>query len=163
MAWQSGMLTSIFGRRVGLQPVSTNAMGASVGGADLVVGPEDIRMGVSTAETTATAIKAYGVTLLTSAQSAATGAVVRLDPPIPGVRKVISIQSTATAVASTVGWIITSSTGGGAPFVGSTWSSSFTVLASTTPVVINLLGATTGMWLMFNSSGQFSGAATTTT
>ena len=163
MAWNSNILTNLFGRRVGLQPVSTNAMGASVGGADLLAGPEDIRMGVSTAETTAAAIKAYGITLLTSAQTAATGAVVRLDPPIPGVRKTISIQSTATAVASTIQWIITSSTGGGAPFIGSTWSSSFTVLASSTPVLIQLMGGTTGQWLMFNSSGQFGGAATTTT
>lgn len=164
MAWANNILTSIFGRRLGLIPGTTNVIGANTGPTvDFLAGPEDIKMGVSTAETTAAYMKAYGVTLLTSAQTAASGAVMRLDPPIPGVRKTISIQSTASGVASTIVWWITSSTGGGAPFVGSTWSSSFTVLATSGSANIQLLGVTTGQWLIFNTSGQFLSAAATTT
>lgn len=165
MAYNDKVSPSIFGRRFGLQTLSTNQSGAQVGPApDFLVGPEDLRIATSTAETTASYMKAYGVTLLTSAQTAATGAVMRLDPPIPGVRKQIQILSTATGVASTIAWYITAGDGtGGAVFRGSTWSSSFTVLSSSTPVLINLMGVTTAIWALTNTSASFGGAATTST
>ena len=84
------------------------------------------------------------------------------NPPIPGVDKTIVILSTAAGVASTIDWIITASTGGAETFV-STWSSSFTVLRTTNPVVVRLRGLSTGMWGLANSSASFSQAATTTT
>ena len=162
MAWASQLMTSIFGRRLGLQPYTTNVSGAQAGRVpDFIVGPEDIRKETSTSETTAAYLKAYGVSLLSSAQTAASGAVMRLDPPIPGVSKQIVIKSTSTA-ASTITWLITASTGGAETFV-STWGTSFTVLSSSTPVVINLMGVTTGLWSLSNSSGSFGSAATTTT
>ena len=164
MAYQDKITSSIFGRRLGLQAMTTNQTGSGQSGrtAEFIVGAEDIRTPTSTSQTTATYIPAYGVTLLSSANTAATGAVVRLDPPIPGVRKSIIIASTQASQASTIQWLITASTGGAETFQSS-WSSSFTVLSSSSPMVIRLEGISTSMWALMNSSASFGSAATTST
>ena len=164
MAWTDKITTTLFGRRLGLQTMTTSQTGSGQTGrtAEFIVGPDAIRWGTSTSQTTATYMPAHGVSVLSSATTPSTAAVIRLDPPIPGVDKTVVILSTAAGVASTIDWIITASTGGAETFV-STWSSSFTVLRTTNPVVIRLRGLSTGMWGLANSSASFSQAATTTT
>lgn len=164
MAWAQFLNTSLFGRRFGLENLSTNRSGTGLAGRrpDFIVGPEDIRKDVTT-ETTGTYLKAYGVSLLTTSSLTASTHVFRLDPPIPGVEKTIVIQSTAATVATTVVFKITLSTGGAEVINGSTWSSSFTVLSSSSPVCVKLVGVTTAVWATNATSGAFGSAATTST
>jgi len=158
MAWSDKITTSLFGRRIGLQRLSS-AQDARK--SEVLVGPDAFRSYATTADTTSNYLAPYGVSVLSSANSASTNPVYRLDAPIPGVGKTITIVSTATGVASTCDFIVTMSTG--AVAIQSTWSTSFTVLRSTNPVVINLMGITTALWALTNSSASFSGAATTST
>ena len=164
MAYKTNITTSVFGNRLGLQAMSSAQTGTGQSGrkAEFLVGADDFRVEVTTGQTTATYMPAHGVSILSSGVTPSTAAVIRLDPPIPGVDKTIIILSPAAGVASTIDWIITASTGGGEVF-RSSWSSSFTVLRTTDPVLIRLRGLTTGMWGLANSSASFSQAATTTT
>ena len=59
-AYNSSILTSVYGRRLGLQAMSSGQSG-SPGNAEFLVGPDDQRVAVSTAETTDVQMKAYGV------------------------------------------------------------------------------------------------------
>ena len=99
---------------------------------------------------------------ISSANTAASGAIMKLDAPIPGVEKTIVILSTGTGVASTIAWVIRASDAGAS--FQSSWSSSFTTLTSSVPMCIKLIGLTTAMWgiLSPNTSGSFVTAATTT-
>ena len=68
MSWADKITTTLFGRRFGLQSASSNITGSGRAGnaPDFILGPEDIRVGVTTAETTATNLAAYGVSYLTN-------------------------------------------------------------------------------------------------
>jgi hypothetical protein len=92
MSYGDKVLTSIHGRRLGLQQVTSGVMGTSKK-ADLLVGAEALRAGVTTAETTAINLAAWGVSRLTTAVSSG---VYTLDPPIPGVEKTIIFDTTGT-------------------------------------------------------------------
>lgn len=164
MAYGEKINTSLYGRRFGLQAMSSAVSGTGQSGRtmEFMVGPDAFRSEYTTADTTATYLKPFGVSVISSANSASTNPVYRLDPPIPGVNKTIVFLSTAATVASTVDIMLTFSTGGG-EVLRSSWSSSFTVLRSTTPFVLNLFGLTTAMWGTQNSSATFVGAATTST
>lgn len=161
MAYGTGIITSLFGRRVGLQSVSSGQSNTQTAGRkmEFMVGPDDFRVATSTAETTASSLAPFGVSMLSSANTGASGAVMKLDAPIPGVEKTIVVVSTAATVASTIAWVIRASDAG-ANFQSS-WSSSFTTLTTSSPCVIKLIGVTTASWGLMNSSAIFSAASTT--
>lgn len=152
MAYGSKILTSLFGRRIGLQRMSTGESGGSRR-EEFLVGPDDFRVGVTTAESTAVNVQAFGISVLPGT-SAASSAVYTLEPPIPGVRKVIMGGLSngpvyfKTANAET---IVTTSLG----------SSFTTVKISSIGGCIELVGVTTAQWLSFVTSGGFSLTTTT--
>lgn len=90
-------ITSIYGRRLGLQALSSGQSGGSKGAMEFLVGPDAMRDPVSTAETTGTPINASGLTILVGTSVASTP-VFTLAPPIPGVKKRISFGSTDSAL-----------------------------------------------------------------
>lgn len=90
------ILTSVKGRRLGLQRLTTAQSGGTRGNHEFLVGPDDFRVGNSTASTTSTNLKPFGVHLL-AASSVGSSQVYTLDPPIPGVRVTIHNSTDATA------------------------------------------------------------------
>lgn len=152
MAFNSNILTSIFGRRLGLQRLSTGQSGGRLP-EEFLVGPDDFRVGVSTAETTSVNLRAFGISVIPGT-SAASSAVYTLEPPIPGVRKVImGGLSNGPVYFKTVNseTIVTTSLG----------SSYTTVKISSIGGAIELIGVTTAQWLAFATSGGFSLTTTT--
>ena len=98
MAYGSGIVTSLFGRRVGLQTMSSAVTGATKSlPQEFLVGPECIRYGVTTNETTGTPMQASGISYLVGTSAASTP-IFQLAPPIPGVKKVIYFGSTDSAL-----------------------------------------------------------------
>lgn len=152
MAYNDKIISSVFGRRLGLQPLSSGQTGGNR--ADFLVGPEALREGVSTAETTGTEIKAHGVSFL-NGTSAASSSVYVLQPPIPGVRKTVIFSS-----ATTPQYLRTKNA---ETFRTSADSTIATVISSTlTGAVVELIGLTTAMWgLLTNGTTAISRAATT--
>jgi hypothetical protein len=155
MAWASQMITSIFGRRFGLQNMSSVQSGGT-GGADLLVGPEALRLGVTTAESTGTNMKAYGVSFCPGT-SAASSAVYTLDPPIPGVNKYIQFNSTSQGP-------IYVKTANGETII-STQGTTFSVIKSTGNQVgtLHLMGLTTALWGLTPGLSTATFALSTTT
>lgn len=153
MSYGNNILTSLHGRRLGLQNLSTVQTG---GGApyDVLIGPEDLRRGVTTNETTATGISAWGVSFL-NGTSAASSSVYLLDPPVPGVRKTVIFSS-----ATTPQYLKTKN---GETYRTSADSTVATVISSTlTGAVVELIGITTAIWgLLTNGTTVISRAATT--
>lgn len=141
MSYGSNIITSLFGRRLGLQPLSSAASGSGRAGEvpDMLVGPESLRMGVN-AGSTARNLPAYGVSNL-SGTSAASSSVYTLDPPIPGVEVYLNFNSSAnspTYVKTANGETIISSQG-----------TTFSVIKSTNGAangVLHLIGITTAVW-----------------
>ena len=73
MAYGSGIVTSLFGRRVGLQTMSSAVTGATKSlPQEFLVGPECIRYGVTTNETTGTPMQASGISYLVGTSAAST-------------------------------------------------------------------------------------------
>jgi hypothetical protein len=98
MANGNNIVTSVHGRRLGLQPMSTAQTGATKSSPqEFIVGPEDVRLGVTTNESTATPMQASGVSYLVGTSAASTP-VYQIAPPIPGVRKTIYFGSTDSAI-----------------------------------------------------------------
>lgn len=141
MSWANFITTTLFGRRLGLQTMSTSQSGSAVVGrsADLLVGAEQVKMGVTTAESTATAAPAYGVSFFPGT-SAASSAVYSLDPPIPGVMKYLVFNSTSQGP-------IYVKTANGETIV-STQGTTFSIVKSTGNQVgvLPLVGLTTAIW-----------------
>ena len=110
-----------------------------------LVGPDGVRVDVSTAETTATgeSVPAYGMSYLTGTSVASTP-VYELDPPIPGVAKTIAFGSTDSAL-----YVKTS---GGEYIIGSSIGSSATVIRSSLGGVVQLVGLTTAKYGAVNVS-----------
>lgn len=152
MAFQSKIITSVFGRRLGLQPMTSAETGGTKG--EFIVGPEAVREGVTTNGTTADAVPAFGVSYL-NGTSAASSCVYVLDPPIPGVRKTVVFSS-----ATTPQYLKTKNA---ETFRTSADSTVATVISSTlTGAVVELIGLTTAMWgLLTNGTTVISRAATT--
>lgn len=136
MAWNNKITTSKHGRRLGLNQVSSSESGGSKQ-FEFLVGPDDFRVGVSTAETTDVNLSPFGASI-DLGTSAASSAVYTLDPPIPGVRKVIA-GSTANGpvYVNTGDALVTSSAG----------STHATVKLSTLGNAVEMIGVTTGIWL----------------
>ena len=153
MAFETKYTTSVHGRRLGLQKMSTTETGGSYR-KDFLVGPEDLRRNVSSAQTTGTAIQAFGISFL-NGTSAASSSVYVLDPPIPGVRKTVVFSS-----ANTPQYLKTKNA---ETIRTSADSTVATVISSTlTGCVVELIGLTTGLWgLLTNGTTAISRAATT--
>lgn len=138
MAYYDKYDTSLYGRRMGLQQGSSNVTGSGRTGErpDFIVGVEDIRKRVSTAETTSKNLRAFGLSMLTSSVSSG---VYTLDPPIPGVGKRITNQTTGAT------WYV--KTANGETFLSSQ-GTTFSVLKSTQNVAgtLELFGVTTAIW-----------------
>lgn len=148
MAYNSKILTSIFGRRLGLQRMSSAETGGSRG--EFLVGPEDLRLMINF-ETTATNLKPYGVSVALGT-SAGSSAVYTLDPPIPGVRKVIS--------GSTVNGPVYIKTKNDETLLSSAGSTFTTVKISSLGGAFELVGVSTARWLCLGlTSGTSSNAS----
>lgn len=156
MAYNSLINTSIYGRRFGLQRVSTNAHGGRAEH-EYLVGPDDWRVGVTTGETTGTNVLPFGVSHLPGT-SAGSSAVYTIDPPVPGIRKVVS--------CSTDNGPVYLKTKNGETIVTTLGSTFTTIKASTLGGVFELIGLTTARWLGINltsgTSSQASGFGQTT-
>lgn len=151
MAYGSKIITSIFGRRLGLQRMSTGESGGSRGTQEYLVGPEALRMAVTTAETTATNLKPSGVSVIPGT-SAASSAVYTIDPPVPGVRKVI--------MGGTANGPVYLKTANGETIVSTVNSSATTVKVSSVGGSFELIGVTTAQWASLGlTSGTSSNAS----
>lgn len=153
MAHGSNITTSIFGRRLGLQNMSTVQTGSGRGAREYMVGPEAFRVGVTTAESTSSNLPPDGVSFLTSSVSSG---VYTLDPPVPGVEKVLHFGTSGATVYV--------KTAGGETFESSL-GSSFTVFKSTQNVkgTVRLMGLTTSLWGLAPGLSSASFALSTTT
>lgn len=163
MAYGNSILTTLFGRRLGLQALTTAQTGTGQAGRvpEFLVGSEDIRKEV-VSDTTGTYLKAWGASLLSTANiTGGTTGVFRLDPPIPGVEKTIVWQSTGAAAAS-VKTFVTASTGGAEVFQ-TTSGSTFTVIASSVGAVLRLMGMTTAIWAVVSGTTGSGFTLSTTT
>lgn len=158
MAWNRNITTSIYGRRLGLQTISSGQSGGSDGAVDYLVGPEAFRGDVNTAETTATNVSAFHVSLLPGT-SAASSAVYTLDPPVPGVPKWIQ-----GGVSNGPVYLKTANS---ETFISTVGSSFTTVKISSLGGGFYLVGMTTATWLMVGvtsgTSSQASGFSLSTT
>lgn len=138
MAYGTKILTSIFGRRLGLQRLTTAESGGSRK-EEFLVGPDDFRVCVSTAETTSTNLQAFGYSM-NLGTSAGSSAVYTLEPPIPGVRKLL-VSSTANGPV----YVNLS----GAQLISSAGSTHATVKLSTLGNPVELFGLTTALWATY--------------
>lgn len=154
MSYGDRILTSIYGRRLGLQLHST----AQTGGRapfDTLVGAECVRQGGSTAESTGTNLQAFGFSVL-AGTTAGSSSVYVLDPPVVGVEKKIVFASTSITLYL--------KTANSETFLSSL-GTSFTVLKSTqnAGASVGLIGLTTAVWgvLTALSTGSIVGVTTT--
>lgn len=151
MAWNNNIITSLFGRRFGLQGMSTSQTGGSRGPREYLVGPEDLRRGVTTAETTSTNLPADGISRCPGT-SAASSAVYTIDPPIPGVRK--------TIIGATDNGPVFIKTANSETIMTTVGSSFTTVKVSSVGGVFEMIGLTTAIWLGIGlTSGTSSNAS----
>lgn len=156
MAWNNNILTSLFGRRLGLDRMTTAESGAARA-SEFLVGPDDFRVGVTTAESTGTDVKAHGFSNLPGT-SAASSAVYTIEPPIPGVRKIVA--------GGTANGPVFLKTKNNETIVTTLGSSFTTVKVSSLGGAFELVGLTTSQWLGMNltsgTSSNASGFALTT-
>jgi hypothetical protein len=163
MAYADKITTMLYGRRLGLQLLTTGSAGIGVAGrtAEFLTAAEDIRKDSTTADTTGNGLRAYGFSLLSTGLSADATAIFRLDPPIPGIEKTITwLSTTVNTMSSKI--FVTNSTGGGAGFQTS-GGSSFTCVASSAGAVLRLVGLTTALWGVINGTTAAGFAYTTST
>ena len=139
MAFNSGYITSLFGRRIGLQTLSSSQSGGTrTPPPEFIVGPEDIRKAVTTNESTSTNLSPAGISFLTTANSSG---VYTLDPPIPGVEKTLVFATTGTNP-------IYVKTSAGTETFYTTRGTSFSVLCSSqgSGATVRLVGVSTSVW-----------------
>lgn len=151
-SWVDQLKTHIHGRRIGLNEVSSAKSGGSHGSREFVAGPDDFRVETSTAETTSTNLKPFGISVCPGT-SAASSAVYTIDPPIPGVRKIIG--------TSTGNGPVYIKTANGETIHSTLGSTHNTVKISSVGGSFELVGLTTAIWfsrgLTSGTSSQGSG------
>ena len=152
MAHRDKITTSKHGRRLGLELQSTAVSGGSRGTQEYLVGPEALRVESSTAETTAVNLQPFGISHLNSS-SAASSQVYTLDPPVPGVTKIIYNSTDATAYVKTAN---------DETIVSSKGSTNTVVAMPVGGASLHLVGATTAEWLAFQSTASGIGFSTST-
>ncbi len=139
MSNSTDIQTSIHGRRLGLQILSSSVSGGSRGEKEYLVGPEALKPNATTGDTTGTNLHPFGVSYLASG----TSSVYTIDPPIPGVVKTIISSTSGPAYVKTAN----DETLVGGTTVG---SSSTTVKLSSLGASITLIGVTTAVWAVLN-------------
>lgn len=156
MAYSDNVNTSIYGRRLGLQKLTTALNGGRVEH-EYLVGPDGFRNGVTTSETTSTNILPFGVSHI-KGTSADSSSVFTLDPPVPGVSKDLYFNSTG----NTACYVKTKND----EVIHSTIGSSHTTIKSTIGGLVRLIGVTTAIWaslgITSGTSSQAGGFAVTT-
>lgn len=154
MAYNGNLRTSIHGRRLGLNAVSSAESGGNHGTREFLAGPDAFRVENSTSESTGTNLKPFGVSVLTTAASSG---VYTLDPPIPGVEKTLVFHTTGSNPI----YVKTENS----ETINTTQGTSLSVLASsqTAYAVTRLIGISTSEYAALNSvsSGYLRAAATT--
>lgn len=157
MAFNEKYTVSIHGRRFGIQHLSSGESGGASGPVDLLVGPEALRSRVSTAATTSTNLRNYGVSMLPGT-SAGSSCVYTLDPPIPGVPK--------TIMGTTANGPFNIKTANSETIHTTAGTSFTTVKISSLGGGYTLVGVTTAIWmglgLTTGTSSQASGFGLTT-
>jgi hypothetical protein len=149
--WANKITTSIFGRRLGINRLTTGESGGAQGARDFLAGPEAYRTAVSTANTTGTNVAAYGVQVLPGT-SAASSSVYTIDPPIPGVTVVVVGSSNAGCFLKTNAATET---------IMTTLGSSDTVLEfPSVGGVATLTGVTTARWVAQLTTGVVASTST---
>lgn len=143
MAHSDDITTSLHGRRIGLAAYSSGQHGGSHGRKEFIAGPEGLKLGLSTADSTGTGVPAYGITALVGTSVASTP-VYQLDPPIAGVHKTIVFASTDSAL-----YIKTIN---GEYILGSSLGSSATTIRSSGGGAVQLVGVSTSQWAALNVS-----------
>lgn len=141
MAYSGFQTVSLHGRRLGLQLMSTSVTGSGIPGEvqDFLVGAGDIRKATTTADTTSKNLNAHGQAYL-QGTSAGSSSVYTLDPPIPGVHKVIAVAPNITPVYIK---LMNQATEGILTTAGST----FTVIkCSSAGGSIEMVALTTALW-----------------
>lgn len=156
MAYNSNITTSLYGRRFGLQKMFTSQSGGRAE-QEFLVGPDDFRVGVTTSESTASNVLASGISELPGT-SAGSSAVYTIDPPIPGVRKLVFCTTANGPV-----YLKTKNSETFTTTLGSTFT---TIKASSLGGVFELIGKTTAVWgvlgITSGTSSQASGYGLTT-
>ena len=132
MSFEDKIRESIWGRRLGIQHLSTVESGGSRGGKDYLVGPEAVRAAVTTTESTSVNIHPFGVSQLSTESSG----VHEIDPPVPGVSKVIVNSSDSTSFLYA---------GSGQNFALAS-GSSYTHIRFINRTAVQLMGVTTALW-----------------
>ena len=130
MSFAARMNTSIHGRELGIQRISSGEMGSTNPAGFLVGTVEGLRRNVANA-TTAGVMPPYGLSILTTGSSG----VHTLGAPIPGVEKYIYTSGGATAYVNTQDATIHTSDGttrATIKFIGQS--------------LIRLMGVTTAVW-----------------
>jgi hypothetical protein len=151
----NNILTTLFGRRFGLWPMSSGQSGSARGVREYLVGPDSLRHLV-TAETTGTILPPDGVSRV-NGTSALSSAVYVLDPPIPGVPKWLSFESTSQGP-------IYVRTANSETFVTTQGTSATTVRSTGNQVgVLALIGLTTATWGVTAGLSTATFSLTTTT
>ena len=151
MAFSDRINESIRGRNLGFEFLSSGKHGTTKTGR-MLVGPEVLRLGNTTAETTATNLAAYGQSVLNNS-SAGSSQVFTLDPPIPGVQKTVVFNSTVNTL------YLRASTDATITFLTATQGTTKCVVASTglASAALTFIGITTAIWSAMGSisSGHF--------
>ena len=142
--------TSLHGRRIGLQRLTSGQSGGNHGELDLLIGPI-FRQHATTANTTGTNLLPTGVQYANST-SAGSSAVYTIDPPIPGVGVTIVGTTQGPAYVKTAN----------AETIVTTAGSSYTTVKITSlGGSFQLVGLTTALWaglgLTTGTSSQGSG------
>jgi hypothetical protein len=156
-ASRAGLIdTSIRGRRLGLQRLSTTISGGSRGETEYLVGPLGFLADNSTANSTGTNVHPSGVQHIPST-SAGSSAVYTIDPPVPGCFVFISGTTDGPVYLKTAN----------SETIITTAGSSFTTVTLTSlGGSFGLFGLTTAQWGSFGlttgTSSQASGFALTT-
>lgn len=159
MAWKNLITTSLFGRRFGLQTLSSASNGGSYGEIDVLVGPEALKPYSSSAETTSANLRAYGVSILTTG-AGSTNTKYVLDPPIPGVEKTIVIASTNTATNMIT---VQTSTGATICFTSSNGSTLCSISSSGgSQYAFKLVGINSTQWASVGLTTSVFGLSTST-
>lgn len=153
MSYNSNITTTLRGRRFGLQILSTVASGGSRGAQEYLVGPEGLRVATSTAESTATNLHPFGFSQL-PVTTAASSQVYTIDPPVPGLSKVVAGSTVGACYLKTANSETIITTAG---------SSFTTVKLSSLGGAFMLVGLTTAQWASISLTTAAGHSLTTTT
>ena len=146
LGFKDGIVTSVYGRRLGLQTLSTSVTGASAQNSpgSFIVGPDALRAETVT-ETTAKRVKAFGYSLLTTQATSLN--LFTIDPPVTGQVKWVYFATTETSVDLQ---LCTS----GSPTVFRTSASSTNTKLNSSqgiPLWVGLIGVSTNIWGVIGS------------